>query len=114
MRPSPTRSNADGYLGHWLAYCVLMGSKVISVDPRLTWWGARADYFLQLRPGTDAALACAWLQVVTSEDLVDHEFISYWCAGYEELVESVKDFTPERAAEITGVPAEDIRGAARL
>ena len=110
----PLASNADGYLGHWLAYCVLMGSKVISVDPRLTWWGARADYFLQLRPGTDAALACAWLQVVTSEDLVDHEFISCWCAGYEELVESVKDFTPEWAAEITGVPAEDIRGAARL
>ena len=110
----PLASNADGYLGHWLAYCVLMGSKVISVDPRLTWWGARADYFLPLRPDTDAALACAWLQVVTSEDLVDHEFISCWCAGYEELVESVKDFTPEWAAEITGVPAEDIRGAARL
>ena len=52
--------------------------------------------------------------MVTSEDLVDHEFISCWCAGYEELVESVKDFTPEWAAEITGVPAEDIRGAARL
>ena len=56
----PLASNADGYLGHWLAYCVLMGSKVISVDPRLTWWGARADYFLQLRPGTDAALAVSY------------------------------------------------------
>ena len=110
----PLASNADGYLGHWLTVCVEMGAKIISVDPRLTWWGARAEYFLQLKPGSDSAMACAWLQVITSEDLVDHEFIDYWCTGYEELVESVKDYTPEWAEGITGVPAEDIRGAARL
>ena len=48
-----------------------MGTKVISIDPRLTWWGARAEYWLQIRPGTDAALGCAWLNVIIEEELYD-------------------------------------------
>jgi anaerobic selenocysteine-containing dehydrogenase len=91
-----------------------MGSKLISVDPRLTWWGARADYFLQIRPGTDAALACAWLNVIINEELYDQEFVDYWCAGFEELAASVQEFTPAWAAEITGIPEEDIIASARL
>lgn len=110
----PLTSNGDGYLGHWLAVCHQLGSKLISVDPRLTWWGARAEYFLPLRPGTDAALACAFLHVITTEDLIDHEFVDCWCTGYEELCASVVDTTPEWAAEICRLDAEDIRGAARL
>ena len=110
----PLKSNADGYIGHWLAQCVQMGSKIISIDPRLTWWGARAEYFLQIRPGTDGALACAWLNVVINEDLYDHEFVDCWCAGFEELAASVQEFTPAWAAEITGVPEADIVGSARL
>ncbi len=110
----PLKSNADGYIGHWLAQCVQMGSKIISIDPRLTWWGARAEYFLQIRPGTDAALACAWLNVIINEDLYDHDFVDCWTMGFEELAESVKDFTPAWAAEITDIPEEDIIGSARL
>lgn len=110
----PLKSNADGYIGHWLAVCVENGSKIISIDPRLTWWGARAEYFLQIRPGTDAALACAWLNVIINEDLYDHEFIEYWAAGFEEMAESVKDTTPAWASKITGIPEEDIIGSARL
>ena len=53
----PLASNADGYVGHWLVQCVQMGTKIISIDPRLTWWGVRAEHWLQIRPGTDAALA---------------------------------------------------------
>ena len=110
----PLKSNADGYIGHWLAQCVQMGSKIISVDPRLTWWGARAEYFLQIRPGTDAALACAWLNVIVNEDLYDHDFVDCWCAGFDELAASVQEFTPAWAAEVTGIPEEDIVGSARL
>ena len=110
----PLASNADGYLGHWLAVCVQMGSKIISIDPRLTWWGARSEYWLQLRPGTDAAIACAWINTIITEDLYDHHFVDYWCAGFEELAESVKDCTPEWAAEISGVDADVILGSARL
>ncbi|MDR1088989.1 MAG: molybdopterin-dependent oxidoreductase [Coriobacteriales bacterium] len=110
----PLKSNGDGYLGHWLVPCVQNGAKIISIDPRLTWWGARAEYFLQLRPGTDAALGMAMLQVIISEGLYDQEFVDYWCAGLDELWAAIEDKTPEWAAEVCWLNAEDIRGAARL
>ena len=110
----PLASNADGYIGHWLVQCVQMGSRIISIDPRLTWWGARAAYHLQLRPGTDAALACAWLNVVISEGLYDHEFVDCWTSGIDELWEGVRDMTPAWAAPICGLSEEDIVGSARL
>ena len=110
----PLKSNADGYIGHWLAQCVQMGSKIISIDPRLTWWGARAEYFLQIRPGTDGALACAWLNIIINEGLYDRDFVDCWCTGFEELAASVQEFTPAWAAEITGLPEADIAASARL
>ncbi len=110
----PLASNADGYLGHWLAMCVQMGTKIVSIDPRLTWWGARAEYHLQLRPGTDAALACAMLHIIIEEDLYDHDFVSCWTTGLDIIREKVKECTPEWAAGICGINADDIVGAARL
>lgn len=110
----PLKSNADGYMGHWLAQCVQMGSKIISIDPRLTWWGVRAEYFLQIRPGTDAALACAWLNVIINEELYDEHFIDYWCTDFDKLAESVQEFTPEWASKVTGIPVDDIVGSARM
>ena len=76
----PLKSNADGYIGHWLVECMQLGTKLISVDPRLTWWGTHAEIFLQLRPGTDAALAMAMLHVIINEDLYDHDFVDCWCS----------------------------------
>ena len=110
----PLASNADGYLGHWLVQCVQMGSKIISIDPRLTWWGVRAECWLPVRPGTDAALACAMIHTIIYEDLYDHEFVDLWCSGFDELKESVKDQTPEWAAEICDLDADEIRRAARI
>jgi anaerobic selenocysteine-containing dehydrogenase len=110
----PLKSNADGYIGHWLVQCAQMGSKIISIDPALTWWGARAEYFLQIRPGTDAALACAWLNVIINEGLYDKEFVECWCTGFEPLVEAVQQFTPAWAAGVTGLPEEDIIASARM
>jgi len=110
----PLKSNADGYLGHWLVECMQMGTKVISVDPRLTWWSVRAEYHLQLRPATDAALAMAMINVIVEEDLYDHDFVDRWCCGFEDMAQAVKDATPEWAAEICGLEVEDIIGAARL
>jgi anaerobic selenocysteine-containing dehydrogenase len=110
----PIKSNADGFLGHWLVQCVQMGTKIVSVDPRLTWWGARAAYWLPVRPGTDAALAMGMLNVIIGEDLYDHEFVECWTYGFDALAERVADKTPEWAQGITGVDPDDIRGAARL
>ncbi|WP_255467331.1 molybdopterin-dependent oxidoreductase [Raoultibacter phocaeensis] len=110
----PLRSNADGFLGHWLNVCMQLGTEFVTVDPQLTWWSVRSEYWLPIRPATDLALALAWLNVITGEDLVDHEFIEYWCAYYDELKEHVAQFTPEWASEICQVPAEDIAAAARF
>jgi anaerobic selenocysteine-containing dehydrogenase len=110
----PLRSNADGYLGHWLVQCVQMGTKLISVDPRVTWWGAHAEHHLQIRPATDAALAMAMLNVIVAEQLYDADFVDRWCYGFEAMCEAVKDATPQWAAEVCGVGVEEILGAARL
>ena len=108
-------TNADGFLGHWIIDCMRQGgTKLITVDPRITWMAAHSEYHIQVRPGTDAAVAMAMLHVMIEEDLVDHEFIDKWCFGYEDLVEAMKDATPEWAAEIAGITAEEIVGAARM
>ena len=65
---TPLKSNGDGYLGHWLNMCVQLGTQIISIDPVLTWWGARAEYWLRPHPGTDCCIALAWLNVIMNED----------------------------------------------
>jgi anaerobic selenocysteine-containing dehydrogenase len=110
----PLKSNADGYLGHWLNVCVQMGAKIICIDPQLTWWGARAEYWLPVNSGTDVCLALAWANVIMSENLQDEDFCDKWVAYYDEFKEHVQQFTPEWAAERCGIDAELIRASARL
>lgn len=112
---NPIVSNGDGFLGHWIVDAMRMGkTKLIVVDPEVTWLASRAEYVLQVRPGTDAALALAMLNVIISEDLYDHDFVEKWTYGFDQLAERVADWTPERAAEICDLDPEDIRGAARM
>ena len=110
----PLKSNADGYIGHWLLPLIQQGTKIISIDPALTWWGARADVWLQIRPGTDGALAMAFINVMIEEDIYDHDFVKNWCFGFKKLAKHVADATPEWAGEICGLDPEDIRKAARM
>ncbi len=109
----PLKSNPDGFWGHAIIDLMQRGSKLICVDPRITWLGTRADMVLQLRPGTDAALALGLLNVIITEDLYDHDFVEKWTYGFDELAERVKEYPPEKVAEITWVPADKIREAAR-
>lgn len=111
---NPIVSNANAYYGHWVVDCMKKGTKTIVVDPRLTWIAARADVWLQLRPGTDAALALGLLNVVINEELYDKEFVEKWTYGFDELKEAVQAYTPEKVSEITWIPAEKIKKAARL
>ncbi len=90
------------------------GLKIITVDPRYSPMAAQSDIHLQLRPGTDGALALAMAHVIIKEGLYDQEFVNNYSYGFEEYREYVKDFTPEKGEELTGVPAEKIRAAARL
>lgn len=90
------------------------GATVIVVDPRDTVTSQDADMHLKLNPGTDGALALAMGHVIIEEDLYDHAFVENYVYGFEEYRDYVKQFTPERAQEITGVDAELIRKTARI
>lgn len=111
---NPLKSNSDGLFGHWVIDCMKLGMEVVVIDPRMTFLGSKAKLYVPIRPGTDAALALAMLNVIISEDLYDHEFVSCWCYGFEELAESVADCTPEWAAEICWTPVEKIYEAAHI
>jgi anaerobic selenocysteine-containing dehydrogenase len=107
-------SNPDGFLGHWLVDCMRRGSKLIVIDPRLTWLASRADLWLQIRPGTDPALAMGMLNIIIQENLYDKEFVDKWTYGFDKLAERVKEYPLDRVAEITWIPKEKILAAARL
>lgn len=90
------------------------GARIVSIKPSMEPDAGMADFWIPLRPGTDAALALAMLHVVIGEDLVDKRFVRDWCYGYEELKDHVKQYTPEWGERITGVPGQKIIDIARL
>ncbi|MHA1537183.1 MAG: molybdopterin-dependent oxidoreductase [Alphaproteobacteria bacterium] len=90
------------------------GTKIIVVDPRPVKAAAEADLWLRVRPGADAALAFGILNVMIAEQLYDADFVARWCEGFDALAERAAEYPPERAAEISWVPAEKIIAAARM
>jgi anaerobic selenocysteine-containing dehydrogenase len=111
---NPLDTNEEGQIGGLVLENLKKGSKLIVVDPRRTELAARADLWLQLLPGTGPALALAFLNVIIEEGLYDQEFVANYTYGFEDLAEHVKQYTPEKVAEITKVPADLIRQAARM
>lgn len=110
----PLNSGPDGETRFNARDAFQYAPKTIVIDPRETYLAKKADLWLQLRPGSDDALALAMTHVIIEEGLEDTEFVENYCHGYAELAERVKDMTPEWAAEITWVPADKIRAAARM
>ena len=104
----------DGFYGHWIVDCMKRGSKLITIDPRSTWWTTRSEVHIQNRPGTDGIIALAMLNVIINENIYDKKFVDKWCYGFDELKKRIQEYPPEKAEEISGVPAELIRKAARL
>ena len=111
---NPLNSGPDGETRFNVREALDTNPKVIVVDPRETELARRADIWLQLRPGTDDALALAFLNVIIGEDIFDAPFVNQWTYGFDALRSHVRTFTPEWASSITWVPADKIRGAARL
>jgi len=107
-------TNPDEYTGENLCRVSAQGAKLIVIDPRLTYTSSRADIWLQLRPGTDAALALGMLNVIIDEGLYDKEFVEKYTHGWDKFVERVNQYPVEKVAEVTWVPADKIREAARL
>lgn len=111
---NPINGCFDGFYGHWIVDCMKRGSKLVVIDPRVTWLASRAEIHLQNRPGTDGAIAMGMLNVIINEELYDKAFVEKWCSGFDELKERVQEYPPEKMAEIAWLPAEDLIRAARL
>lgn len=87
---------------------------IICVDPRPTPVAEHATVHLAPRPGTNVALMNALLHEIIGNDWIDHDYIDEHVVGYEQLAQLVKNYPPERAAEICDIPADQIRQAARI
>jgi len=90
------------------------GGKLIVIDPRRTESAERANLLIQPRPGTDGILALAAARLLIEKKYIDSEFIDKHVLGFTEFSEMVKQYTPEKAAEVTDVPAEYINRLAEL
>ena len=111
---NPVNSGPDGETRFNALEALASHPKVIVVDPRRTRLAKEADLWLQLRPGTDDALALAMLHTIITERLYDAPFVERWTHGFDALAERVRPHSPEWAEPITWVPAAQIRAAARL
>ena len=89
------------------------GARVVVVDPVKTPTAAHADWHIQPNPGTDAAFALGMMHVIVRDELHDADYIEQHTVGFEALCERLKEFPPERVAEVTGISVNDIETLAR-
>ena len=89
------------------------GAKLVVIDPYRTRTAALADWHLPINAGTDAALALAMMHVIINENLHDADYVSRYTLGFDQLKAKVQEYSPERAAQWTGISADDIRKLAR-
>lgn len=90
------------------------GAQMVVIDPYRNRTAKQADWYIPIRPGTDAALALGMMNVLVAEDLIDREYIEAYTLGFAELKQSLTAYTPERVENIAGVPADQIRRLARM
>ncbi len=112
---NPLWTNPDEYKGidFWRAY--EKGAKLIVIDPRKGFLANKADLWLQIRPGTDAALAMGFFNVIIEEELYDKEFVGQYVHGWDDFVRRVrKDYPLNRVEDITWINRKLIRRAATL
>jgi anaerobic selenocysteine-containing dehydrogenase len=89
-------------------------TKVVDVKPRYSQTSSKSDEWIPIKPGTDAALAMAIAHVIFREELFDHKFVKEWTVGFDQYRQiALRDYSPETASKITGIPAETIYRIAR-
>ena len=89
------------------------GAYIVTIDVRHTEAAAKSDEVLIIRPGTDAALALGMINVICAERLHDAAFVAQHTVGFEQLASHVRAYSPEWAAQVTGIAAETIVALAR-
>ncbi|MBG6070792.1 anaerobic selenocysteine-containing dehydrogenase [Polaromonas sp. CG_9.7] len=109
-------SNSIGSNLHFWRYAQVAkrnGAKLICIDPRLSETAEKCHEHIALLPGTDAALALALMHELITHEWLDHDYIARHTLGWPALRERALQWSPERAASVCGVPAEQIRSLAR-
>ena len=109
-----TSTNEEGEINSMLLKQLKEGSELVVIDPRKIDLVKKSKKWLQIRPGTDHALALGLLNVIIEESLYDNNFVEKWTYGFEDLKDHVRKYTPEKISEITWVPPDLIRETARL
>lgn len=102
------KTNEEGIISLRLMESIKKGADLVVIDPRRTHLASIAQSHLQLKPGSDLALALGLLHIIIGEGLFDREFVENWTVGFQELKEQVRPFTPERVAELTWLTADEI------
>jgi anaerobic selenocysteine-containing dehydrogenase len=97
-----------------LMRAVERGAKLMVINSMNIGGADRADLWLKPRPGSDLALALGMMNVIINEGLYDKTFVEQWTVGFDELRDHVRDYTLKKVADITWVPAEMIKQAARF
>ena len=113
MMVGTNMSEAHPVAATFVKDAVLAGAKLIIVDPRRTEMVDFAELHVQLKVGSDVALINGIMNVLINENLYDKEYVDTCTVGFEELKAKAMEYPPERAAEISGVPADMIRDLAR-
>ncbi len=90
------------------------GAKLLVIDPREIDLVKYADLWLRQKPGTDVAVFNGIMNVMITENLYDKKYVESRTEGFEALKKTVAKYTPEYVERISGVPAEDLRTAARM
>jgi anaerobic selenocysteine-containing dehydrogenase len=110
---NPLSTNEEGQICSLLLKRIKEGTELIVVDPRKTELAERAKFWLQPRPGTDHALALAFLKVIIEEGLFHKDFVDSWTHGVQQLAAHVKNTSLEKISEVTWVRPELIQQSAR-
>lgn len=99
---------------HGFQQAIRDGIRTMVVDPRLTEPARQADLWVQLRPGTGTPLALGMMHLMIAEGWYDQAFVEAHTSGFDQLVERVKDWPPERAAALTGISVPRLREITRF
>lgn len=105
--------STNAHMWPFVAAAQRQGAKVVVIDPVRTRSAQMADQHIRIRPGTDAALALAMMNVIIGEQLLDADYVRDHTTGFGELAAHVAQYTPEFAQAQTGVPADVVRTLAR-
>ena len=107
-------AEAHPVISYEVIRAVKRGANLIIVDPRRIPLVEQATLFLQAKPGTDIYVFLAIMHIIVRKGWADEAFIAERTEGFDEFKQTLEEYTPERAALMSGVPVGQIEAAARM